>query len=953
MTGRKTAANMLAVALVAAIAALALATSASASLLETVDGRIEDNAGNPATQAGTHPYIYNTNFTMETVLDPSLGTTWPAEEPQDVAVELPPGVVANTRAIPTCTQAQIIGSGSLILPQCPPESQVGTVRLFAGGFEAGPEPLYLPPKPVYNMVTPRGTPSLLAFNVFSVIVEVYVDVRSGDDYGVTVLNRNIPQSVIIATAGLDLDIWGVPADPEHDSERFCPGEFDPPCESSDSAEPTPYFTLPTSCGPPLETNFELTGWLGGFDSQSFLSHDHNEPPNPIGIDGCNVVDFSPNLEARPTTNVADSPSGLDVDIQIPQNEDPGGTAAAHLKDASLTLPEGLVLNPAAGNGLDGCSPAEFGLTTPVGTTPVHTTADPASCPAASTLGTVQIDTPLLDHPMNGGVYLADPFDNPFNSLLALYVSVDDLESGLVIKLAGKVTPDPATGQLTASFEENPQLPFEGFTFHLFGGAGGALRTPAVCGSHTSTSALVPWTAPDGATASESDTWSITQGPNGGACPSSQGSRPHSPSFDAGTASPIAGARSPLIVSLRRDDGSQDFSKVTVSPPPGLIGALAGIPACPDVALAAAAGKSGKAESAAPSCPVASQVGVVDVAAGAGPAPYHVHAPAYLTGPYRGAPIGLAIITPVTAGPFDLGTIVTRVALHIDPTTAQITADADPIPSILQGIPLDVRAVQIKLDRPGFSLNPTSCDPMAFDGQLISTMGLAAPLSKRFQLGECDALGLAPKVMMQLEGGTSRRAHPALTTTIEPGAGNANLRGVSVQLPATELLDQRHIGTVCTRVQFPAGLCPAASIYGTAIVHSPLLDHPLTGNVYLRSSSNPLPDLVLDLRGPAGQPIKLEAAGKTDTVNGALRSTFAGIPDAPFSKVVVSLYGGRKGLIQNSRNICGKTYRSKVSFTGHNGYRVTRKPKLRARCKGKSQRKNRRHRLAAQHRRAVR
>jgi hypothetical protein len=803
----------LAAVLVPALAVLALAAPASAALLESVDGRIEDSAGNPATEAGTHPYIYDTKFSLETVFDPSTGSTWPTEEPQNVAVKLPPGVVANTRAIPTCTQAQIIGSGSLVLPQCPPEAQVGTVRLLAGGLEGGPTGLLLPPKPVYNMVTPRGTPSLLAFNVFSAIVQVYVDVRTGEDYGVTVLNRNIPQSVVIATAGLEFDIWGVPADPEHDSERFCPGEFDPPCTSSDSVDPKPYFTLPTSCGPPMETIFEVTSWLGGSDSQSFLSHDHNEPPNPIGIAGCNVVDFSPKLEARPTTNVAASPSGLNVNIHVPQNEDPGGTAAAHLKNASMTLPEGMVLNPAAGNGLDGCSPAEFGLTTPVGTTPIHTTADPASCPAASTLGTVQIDTPLLDHPMKGGVFLADPFDNPFKSLVGLYVSVDDPESGLVIKLAGKLTPDPATGRLTASFEENPQLPFEDFTLHFFGGAGGALRTPAVCGNYTSNSALVPWTSPDGVTANESDTWSIAQGPNGGACPSSEGTRPHSPSFDAGTVSPIAGARSPLIVSLRREDGSQDFSKVTLSPPPGLIGALAGIPACPDLALEAAAGRSGSAESVAPSCPAASQVGVVDVAAGAGPAPFHVHAPAYLTGPYKGAPIGLAIITPATAGPFDLGTIVTRVALHIDPATTQITADADPIPSILQGIPLDVRAVQIKLDRPGFSLNPTSCNPMAFGGQLISTMGLAAPLSQAFPARRVRQSRPCPEDLDAAQGGHRQACTSSPDDDHRTGSG------------------QRQPGGCLGAVAADRAARPAAYPHG--LHESPVRSRPVSGRVDLR------------------------------------------------------------------------------------------------------------------------
>jgi hypothetical protein len=513
------------------------------------------------------------------------------------------------------------------------------------------------------------------------------------------------------------------------------------------------------------------------------------------------------------------------------------------------------------------------------------------------------------------------------------VAINDPQSGSVVKLAGEVTPNPSTGQLTTTFSDNPQLPFEDFDLHFFGGASGALRTPAVCGNHTATSSLVPWTAPEGAPANPTDVWQITQGPNGSACVNSEATRPHAPSFDAGAVSPIAGAYSPMAVNLRREDGSQNFSQVTVTPPPGLVGKLAGIPYCPDGALVAAAGKSGKAEQASPSCPAASRVGAVDVAAGAGPAPYWTQGTAFLTGPYKGAPISLAIITPATAGPYDLGTVVTRVALHVNSASAQITAAADPLPSILEGIPLNIRSAQIALDRPSFSLNPSSCDPMSFTGHLVSTLGAFAALSNRFQLAECDGLGLKPRISLRLNGRTKRRAHPSLTTVLEPGPGNANLKRISVALPPTELLDQSHIGTVCTRVQFASDTCPAASVYGTVAVQTPLLDFPLSGNVYLRSSSNKLPDLVTDLRGPAHQPIRLEAAGRTDTVKGALRNTFEGIPDAPFSKLTLTLFGGRRGLIQNSTNLCRKkALRATVKFEAHNGYTLERRPVVKTRCK---------------------
>ncbi len=904
------------------------------------DGTTVDELGDPATQAGSHPYSASTIFTLTTTINAiggGYGQQYATEDLRDAAVELPPGLVGNTRALPTCKQAQILGNGAT--QQCPPESQLGTVTVYFDGEEGSfiPE-FYSFPFTVglYNMETPKGTPALFAFNLFSAITQVYPELRTGEDYGLTVLNKNSPQTLPFDT--IDFNFWGVPADPSHNPDRFCAGKGyeSPGCVSEDSNDPKPFLSLPTACVGPVETSIEAVSWNEHRGTSSFTSHVPGEPLNTIGADGCNTVGFSPTMEARPTTNVAGAPSGLDIAIHLPQNEDPEGTATAHLRDANITLPEGLVVNVSSGNGLDGCSPAEADLQS----------KDPSHCPDASRLGTVEIESPLIAQPLLGSIYIADPYNNPFNSLLALYVSVEDLQSGLVVKLAGKITLDPSTGQLTTSFEENPQLPFEDLNVHLFGGAGGALRTPPVCGSYTTSSSLVPWTAPDGATAIPTDAWNITQSPTGGACASSEGGKAHTPSFDAGTVSPIAGSYSPLVVNLRREDGTQNFSQVTVNPPPGLLAKLAGIPYCPNSALGAAEGKSGYEEKASPSCPAASAIGTVHIAAGAGPAPYNEQAKAYLIGPYKGAPYGLAIIAPATAGPFDLGTVVTRTALYVDSKTAQITAVADPIPSILQGIPLDVRALQIRVDRPSFSLNPTSCDPLAFTGQVVSTLGQTASLLSRFQLGECTRLGFDPKISLKLTGGTKRRAHPGLTATLEPRPGDSNLSSVSVALPPTELLDQRNIGTVCTRPQFAASECPADSVYGSATVTTPLLDYALTGPVYLRSSNNPLPDLVPDLRGPAGYPIKLEAAGRTDTVKGALRNTFEAIPDAPIGKIVLTLPGGKGGLIQNSRNICSKTWKATVKYVAHNGFTRTRRPAVKTNCpKGKKKAKRQSRRAA--------
>jgi hypothetical protein len=342
------------------------------------------------------------------------------------------------------------------------------------------------------------------------------------------------------------------------------------------------------------------------------------------------------------------------------------------------------------------------------------------------------------------------------------------------------------------------------------------------------------------------------------------------------------------------------------------------------------------------------VGSVSVAAGAGPAPYYAPGKAYLTGPYKGAPVSLAIVTPATAGPFDLGTVVVRTALYVNRTTTQITAVSDPIPTILQGIPLDVRSVQVRLDRPEFTLNPTSCDPSSFGGTLMSAFGQASPLQSRFQLGECGRLGFKPKMTLALKGGTTRGKHPALTATLEPRAGDANLASISVALPHSEFLAQEHIRTVCTRVQFAAKECPAESIYGTATVETPLVSYPLSGPVYLRSSSNTLPDLVPDLMGPASQPIELEADGRTDSFHGGIRNTFEYVPDAPFTKFTLRLQGAKKGLLVNSTNICAKPQKATVKYTAHNGDTYEAHPVLKAQCPRKRKHKRSHHRAHRRH-----
>jgi hypothetical protein len=860
--------------------------------VEDLTVEVKDEAGEPFTQAGGHPYEMRVSFDFN-LTEPGIERI-PSEKNaagniRNVKVQLPPGLIGNPTAVPKCSP------GDLKRRSCPIQARVGRMDVRSAQLDNG----VLEYGDIYNLQAPRGIAAEFGAQL-SAFPSVRMDfgVRTGSDYGI--------DSIVVAVnadtgvSGVEVRIKGVP------------GNFT-------GVEPVrPLLSNPTSCAGPLHVNLAADTWQ---EPGVFVEADEELP----AITGCNQVQFEPSLEARPTTNVADAPTGLDVDLHVPQNEDLAGLRTADLRKATVTLPEGITLNPAGANGLAACAPGEFDI---------HGSAA-ANCPDASKVGTIEVDTPLVDHPLPGSVFVARPFDNPFGSLVALYLGVHDPETGVVIKLAGKVEIDPQTGRLSSTFDENPQLPFEHLRLHFFGGAKAPLRTPATCGTYRTTSSLTPWSAPEsGPPATPSDSYLIDQAPGGGSCPRSEAEQPHAPSFEAGTVTPIAGIYSPFVLRLHREDGSQQIAKLTVTPPPGLLAKLAGTSYCPEGALASAAQKSGAAELAFPSCPDSSRVGTVEVAAGAGPAPYRVKGTAYLAGPYQGAPLSLAIVTPAVAGPFDLGSVVVRSALHVDPETTQITVKSDPIPRILQGIPLDIRTISMQIDRPSFTRNPTSCDPSTVSAQAISLLGQPSLLSRRFQLGNCGALAFKPKLALRLKGGTRRTQNPALRATLTMPDGNADIAGAQVTLPRSEFLDQSHIRTVCTRVRFAADTCPARSVYGAARAWSPLLDQPLKGPVYLRSNGGDrqLPDLVADLEGQ----IPVVLVGYIDSKKGGLRTTFARVPDAPVSKFVLDMQGGKKGLLENSTNICRSPQRAKARFAGHNGKVFESAPVLQVRCpKGKS------------------
>lgn len=910
---------------------------------------LSEEAGQPATLAGSHPYQQTISFELPTRKVAGAQGFVAAGHVKDVHIDLPAGLVGNPSATPVlCTEVELHS-----FTKCPAASAVGTLDVTLFGLSFG-----LSSSPLFNMVPPPGYPAEFATDIagLGLYLHVLPSVRSESDYGIS---ADIPDILALTNQpvfGSTSQIWGDPSAPLHDEVRGACREETLGKKCPVEPQSTAFWTLPAHCdGKPLTTGGAADAWEepGAFVRESYASADLGG--SPVAVSDCAALQFAPTIEAKPTTNLADSPSGLEFDLHQPQDTDKEERSNPPLREASVTLPEGMAVNPSQADGLGACTEQQIGYLDEAEEAGIHFDKTPNGCPDASKLGTVEVTTPLLaqrdashkleldpetgdpiPRPLHGAVYLAKPFDNPLGSLLAIYLTVEDPESGTFAKLAGEVKADPQSGQLTTVFRENPQLPIEDIRLHLFDGARGSLITPPTCATHTTGSELEPWSAPETPDASPSSSFQTTAEPGGGACPTSTGAAANAPSFVAGTLTPQAGAYAPFVLKVSREDGSQRLARIDTVLPPGLTGKLAGIPACSEAQIAQAEARSrpeeGRLEREAPSCPPATEVGSVVVGAGAGPTPYYTSGRAYLAGPYKGAPLSLAIITPALAGPFDLGTVVTRVALHVEPETAQIHAVSDPLPQILDGIPLDVRSVALKMDRPNFVLNPTSCDPMAITGTATSVLGQPAALATRFQVGGCSSLPFKPKLSLKLKGSVKRSSNPRLIATLEAKPGEANVARAQVKLPRAVFLDQAHIRTVCTRVQFAADTCPAGSVYGRAEATTPLLGYPLSGSVYLRSNpAHLLPDLVAKLKGPASQPIEIDLAGKTDAVKAALRNTFEAVPDAPVSSFRLELFGGKRGLVEMSDGFCRDRHAT-VHLSGQNGKLYDTRPVVGAKCR---------------------
>jgi hypothetical protein len=849
-----------------------------------------DKEGNPFTQAAGHPYELATSFAVNWSENPG-GAPHSGEHAEetltgnlkDVLADLPPGLIGDPGAAPKCTRADLKGQ------TCPGAAQVGLamVNITAENGFSFPNPSKV--VGIYNLVPPKGVAAEFGFSVYQ-SAEGFIDakLRSGGDYGVTTEALNT--TTLAGVEEVFVHFWGVPGDASHDEWRFCPapnGGLTKGC-SLNEPNPKPFLRNPTSCSGPLTTTLSFDSWQapGLFDEHAIEMGE---------ITGCPEVKFTPSIEVQPTTSEADTPTGLHVDLHIPQNEEAEGLAESDLKDTKVTLPAGLSTNASAANGLQACSPAQVGLTSAPDVAPVTFTPDPAQCPDAAKIGTVEVDTPLLDHPLPGAVFIATPYQNPFDSLLAIYIAIYDPQSGVVVKLAGHVQPDPQTGQLTTTFSESPQVPFEDFKLDFFAGPRAALATPEACGSYTPSASFTPWSSTT-PVSPEIAPFAVSAG-----CVSG-----FSPSFSAGSASPQAGAYSSLQLSFARKDTDQELSGLSVTLPSGLVGKLAGVSQCSDAQLAAAAAKSGAQEAANPSCPEGSQLGTVQTFAGAGETPIGVSGKAYLTGPYNGGPYGLAVVVPALAGPFDLGTVVVRQSLRIDPHTAQVTAVSDPLPSILKGIPIRLRRVDVSIDRPRFTLNPTSCNPLAFTGTLTSTAGLSAALSQRFQAGGCQGLRFNPRFGASTQASTSKANGASLEVKVAQSPGEANIAKVDVSLPLALPSRLTTLQKACPGAQFasdPSG-CPAGSLVGSATARTPLLANPLSGPAYLVShGAAAFPDLVVVLHGEG---ITIELTGNTDIKRGITYSHFDTVPDAPISSFELTLPEGPHSALAANANLCSAT-----------------------------------------------
>lgn len=909
--------------LLLACAALLPATARADFAVTEFSARVLIEGGATATQAGSHPVALN--------LDVGLEASANAGGPRDLSLELPPGLLENPTAMPVCSQADLLTprtspwEESRSGESCPDATQVGTIALTSshGGGETRTFGLF-------NLSPPPGRPSELAANAYGAPLIFVPRIRQSEgDYGVTLEAENISQ--LLSLSSLRLSIWGTPWSLLHNEQRGnCLNELEPDFGWAKCSVGRPaknparaYLTLPTSCEGPLRFVARADSWQGETGERISSSP---------ALEGCDSLSFAPEARAAMSNPRASSPSGYRFEINIDTSGVmlPAQRAPAPVRKAVVQLPEGVTINPSVGSGLGVCNPDQYAAETP-------TSPPGAGCPNESKIGDFTISSPLVAGAFEGSIFLAAPYRNPSGGLLEVYLVAKNAQRGFLVKVAGSLSPDPVTGRLTASFDGLPQLPYSQLVFFFREGQRSPLATPPACGRYSTEAALSPWADPS-QVLSFSLPLQIAAGIGGGPCP--QGPPPFQPGVGGGSLNSQAGAYSPFYLHLTRADGEAEITSYSASFPPGLLGKLAGIPLCSDAAIAAAAARSGVEERESPSCPEASRIGRTYSGYGVGPVPSYAPGNLYLAGPYHGAQVSVVAIDSAVVGPFDLGTIVVRSAIRIDATTAQASIDSsgsDPIPHIVKGIPVHLRDVRIYIDRPGFTVNPTSCDPETMRSTLsgsAAALGLGGgemlgTSSAHYQVFNCAALGFRPRISLRMHGSFHRAKRPSLRVVVRPRPGDANIGSAGVTLPPSIFLNQANIRGTCTRPQLAAERCPANSAYGEAAAYTPLLDQPLRGKAYLVSSDHLLPDLVFALRG---QGFAVNLAGRIDSARGGrLRATYATVPDAPVSKFVVRMFGGRRGILENGANLCAAPQVVVTRFLAHSNRGRLSRPALRAAC----------------------
>jgi len=894
----------------AGVAALSAAgiLSAPASASQEIT---EFTVASASTQAGGHG-DFITRLRLANAGSPEVA--------KSLTFELPAGVFGNPGAIVRCR------AEDFVVNHCAPGSQVGVVTVNAT-YENVPNTL-LGTAPLYNVETTGDEETARLAFVLPIVnapISVPIGVRASSDYGLSTKFAGITQSIALSQLGVT--IWAFPAAESNDDERFppgtpgappgCPGEASTACNPAPYPEAgivvRPYLDNPSLCtGAPLKATVAVVTYQDPKPSTATADYP--------ATTGCENQKFDPVFNLEVTSSEADQPSGLDVQLKANQFLEGTSPSPSTLRAAKLVLPEGLTINPDAADGQTACSDADAGFGT----------NQPGNCPDNSKIGTMEVKTPALERPLNGSLYIGEP--KPGDQYRAFMI-FDGF--GIHAKLFASFQPDPQTGQLTVAVENIPQVPFEEFNLHLFASDRGLVATPTRCAIYRASSHLTPWN-PQLAPQNSEPIIAVTSGPNGSRCPGLI--RPFSPRLAAGTTSLTAGDFSSFILKLDRDDGDQFLGDLTFKMPPGFTGNLRGIGYCPEASIVAAAQNLGRVEQVSPSCPASSQIGTTNVAAGPGEHPFNAVGRMYLSGRFKGAPLSLAAVTPALAGPYDYGVVVVRVALHVDPLTAQVYAASDTVPSIIGGIPIRMRSIRVNIDKPNFTINPTNCSPFTVDSQGIGDQDTVTDFSSYFQVANCARLPFKPKMTVKQIGKKSRRAqNPVLQFDLRTRPGDANIKALSVTLSHAFEIDQRHLGNICSEKELAANQCAGRTPIGKATTTTPLLDQPLAGPAYAVSGSGGLPKLAFILNGQ----VNLVPRADTTTVGGRLKTTVPVVPDAPIGHFRLTVFGGKSGYLINTRDTCVHTPVNRVAYTGQNGKTRTESVKVKVAC-GKSKSRVRRH-----------